>query len=109
LSLRSFISEVQATPERDARREILSAMMRAAAVSVTLLFLTGCIGSNSSTSGQRFVLLPDTSGIAQNIPAGALALDTRTGQVCFTTSGSFTAAAPQIMPCKSLLASSKGD
>jgi hypothetical protein len=87
----------------------MSAMIRAAASSVVLVLLTGCIGSNSHVEEQRFVLLQDTSGISNDIPAGTLALDTRTGQLCFTTTGNFTAAAPQIVTCKSLSASSKSD
>ncbi len=67
-----------------------------------VLFLLGCSASGSNIHGQRFVLVPDPSGIAKDIPVGALALDTQTGQLCYTISGSFTAASPAIAMCSAL-------
>jgi hypothetical protein len=77
-------------------------MMRTLLLSASLLVLTGCAGNNVHTYSQRFTLLPDTTGIAKGVPAGALALDTRTGQLCFTTTGDFQTSAPSIPTCLSL-------
>jgi len=68
-----------------------------------LLFLTGCLASASSVDQQRFMLVPDPSGIAKDIPPGALALDTQTGQLCYTVSGSWTSGLPAIDLCSKLL------
>jgi len=69
----------------------------------SLLLLTGCLASEADIKSQRFVLVPDPSGIAKDIPAGALALDTNTGQLCYTASGSWTSGSPAIDLCSKLL------
>jgi hypothetical protein len=74
-------------------------MLRTAILCASLLLLAGCSGSNSEITEQRFVLVPDPTGINKNIPAGALALDTKTGQLCFTVSGGFMASVPSIESC----------
>jgi uncharacterized protein YcfL len=76
--------------------------MRSLMLCASLLLLTGCMGSEAYVTSQHFTLVPDTSGISKDIPAGALALDTRSGQLCFTLAGSFQAAAPAIPSCESL-------
>jgi hypothetical protein len=77
-------------------------MLRTALLCASLLALSGCSGSDSSITEQRFVLVPDPTGINKDIPAGALALDTKTGQLCFTVSGGFMASAPTIDACAKL-------
>jgi hypothetical protein len=67
-----------------------------------VLVLTGCSATSSSTRYQRFVLVPDPSQISKDIPAGALALDTKTGQLCYTVGGSFTSESPSIEMCTAL-------
>ena len=69
----------------------------------SLLLLTGCLASASSADQQRFVLVPDPSGISKDIPPGALALDTQTGQLCYTVGGSWTSGLPTIDLCSKLL------
>jgi hypothetical protein len=77
-------------------------MVRSLVLSASLLLLTGCMGSDASVSAQRFVLVPDPAGINKDIPSGALALDTKTGQLCFTVSTAFEASAPSIKSCTKL-------
>lgn len=48
------------------------------------------------------MLVNDPTGISDKIPNGALALDTRTGQLCYTISGNF-AGAPMLPMCKDLV------
>jgi hypothetical protein len=43
----------------------------------------------------------DPAGISDKIPNGALALDTRTGQLCYTISGNFTGS-PALPMCSDL-------
>jgi len=45
---------------------------------------------------------PDTTGISKDLPAGSLALDTHSGRLCFTLTGSFQSAAPTIPLCETL-------
>ena len=68
-----------------------------------VLILTGCSAASSSTEYQRFVLVPNPSEISKDIPAGTLALDTKTGQLCYTVGGSFTTGSPSIAMCTVLL------
>jgi hypothetical protein len=77
-------------------------MMRSLVLCASLLLLTGCMGSEAYVTSQHFTLVPDTTGIGKDIPAGALALDTRSGQLCFTLTGAFQAAAPALPTCESL-------
>ncbi|MEG9432495.1 hypothetical protein [Terriglobus sp. ADX1] len=65
-----------------------------------LLLLAGC-SATSVVAGQRFVLVNDPTGISDKIPSGALALDTRTGQLCYTISGT-SAGAPALPMCSDL-------
>jgi len=58
-----------------------------------LLLIAGC-SATSVIASQRFVLVNDTTGISDKIPSGALALDTRTGQLCYTLQGDFTSSRP---------------
>ncbi|MEZ2348113.1 hypothetical protein [Terriglobus sp. RCC_193] len=69
-------------------------------MSCALLALGGC-SATSVVAGQRFTLVNDPSGISDKIPNGALALDTRTGQLCYTISGNFTGA-PALPMCSDL-------
>ncbi|HSY35292.1 MAG TPA: hypothetical protein VK814_06035 [Acidobacteriaceae bacterium] len=62
----------------------------------------GCSASSSEVHGQRFVLVQDPSGISKDIPAGALALDTQTGQLCYTVQGAFTSTLPGVGMCTAL-------
>ena len=72
------------------------------ALSISTLTLTGCLGSNASLSSPQFTLVPDTTGISKDLPAGSLALDTHSGRLCFTLTGSFQSAAPTIPLCETL-------
>jgi hypothetical protein len=67
-----------------------------------LVVLTGCLASSAENHGQRFVLVADPSQISKDIPAGALALDTQTGQLCYTVQGAFTSGSPGIGMCTAL-------
>jgi hypothetical protein len=77
-------------------------MVRAFILSASVLLVTGCMGSDASVSAQRFILVPDPAGINKDLPAGALALDTKTGQLCFTVDAAFQASSPSIKPCAKL-------
>ena len=68
----------------------------------SLVVFTGCMASSADNQGQRFVLVADPSQISKDIPAGALALDTQTGQLCYTVQGAFTAGSPGIGMCTAL-------
>jgi len=68
-----------------------------------LVSLTGCSASQSEVKSQRFVLVPDPSGISKDIPVGALAMDTESGQLCYTFNLANTSAAPSIKTCSALL------
>jgi hypothetical protein len=72
------------------------------------LCLTGCLASSSEVDGQRFVLVADPSGIAKDIPVGALALDTQTGVLCYTVQGAFTSGTPGIGMCSELVKKKTG-
>jgi|GEM_PF-3652406 len=65
-----------------------------------LLPLAGC-SATSVITGQRFVLVNDPTGISDKIPSGALAMDTRTGQLCYTIAGT-SAGAPALPMCTDL-------
>ena len=67
-----------------------------------LVVLVGCSASGSDIHGQRFVLVTDPSGIAKDIPVGALALDTQTGVLCYTVAGAFTSGTPGVGMCSDL-------
>jgi hypothetical protein len=69
---------------------------------VSVVLLTGCLASSADNHSPRFVLVADPSGISKDIPAGALALDTQTGQLCYTVQGTFTAGSPSIGMCSAL-------
>jgi len=69
-----------------------------------VLLLSGCSASEADIKSQRFVLVPDP-GISKDIPPGALALDTQTGQLCYTVSGPWTSGSPAIDLCSKLLKS----
>ncbi len=58
-----------------------------------LLPMAGC-SATSVIASQRFVLVNDPTGISDKIPSSALALDTRTGQLCYTLPGDFTNSRP---------------
>ncbi len=77
-------------------------MVRSLVLCASLLLLTGCSASEAYVTSQHFTLVPDTTGISKDLPAGSLALDTRTGQLCFTLTGAFQASAPEIPTCASL-------
>jgi hypothetical protein len=66
------------------------------------LILTGCEQSAPIVPYQRFVLVPDTSKIGDHIPPGGLALDTMTGQLCYTVGGPYTSGFPAIDMCTAL-------
>jgi hypothetical protein len=71
---------------------------------VLALSLTGCQRPNRHAGQyQRFILVPNPSEINKNIPAGALALDTKTGQLCYTVGGNFTSQFPAIDMCTKVL------
>lgn len=63
-----------------------------------LLLLAGC--NATKIDSQRFTLVNDTTGISDKIPSGALALDTKTGQLCYTLKGDFTSSYPLPMCSK---------
>jgi|HubBroStandDraft_3_1064219.scaffolds.fasta_scaffold913105_1 hypothetical protein len=70
--------------------------------SLGLIALTGCASHASHgpiAQYQRFVLVPDTSKIGDHIPPGGLALDTKTGQLCYTVGGPYTSGFPAIDMC----------
>jgi hypothetical protein len=69
-------------------------------LAAAMIVLVGC---NKPTPYQRFVLVPNPTGIQAAIPAGALALDTKTGQVCYTIGGPYTSGSPSIDMCYVLL------
>jgi hypothetical protein len=70
---------------------------------VGLMVLVGCSASSSEVHTGRFVLVPEPAGLSKDtIPAGAVALDTQTGQLCFTVQGSFVANTPGIGMCSEL-------
>jgi len=73
-----------------------------------LVVLTGCLASSADNHSPRFVLVADPSGISKDIPAGALALDTTTGQLCYTVQGAFTSGSPAIGMCSALVKKSTG-
>ncbi len=75
---------------------------------VFVVVLAGCSASSADNQGQRFVLVADPSGISKDIPAGALALDTQTGQLCYTVQGPFTSGTMGIGMCSSLVKKSSG-
>ena len=66
-----------------------------------LLCLVGCSRpeAHQEPQYQRFVLVPNPSGINKDIPAGALALDTKTGLLCYTVGGSYTSELPAMDMC----------
>jgi hypothetical protein len=64
-----------------------------------LIALTGCANSAPIAQYQRFVIVPDTTKIGDHIPPGALALDTKTGQLCYTVGGPYTSGFPAIDMC----------
>jgi hypothetical protein len=68
-----------------------------------VLVLSGCSAASSSTRYQRFELVPNPSGISKDIPAGALALDTKTGELCYTVDGAYTSGSPAIEMCTALV------
>lgn len=67
--------------------------------SLGLIALTGCAGPAPIAHYQRFVLVPDTTKIGDHIPPGGLALDTKTGQLCYTVGGPYTSGFPAIDMC----------
>jgi hypothetical protein len=70
------------------------------AIILTFAFIVaGCTNPAPSVQYQRFVLVPDPTHIGKNIPPGALALDTKTGQLCYTVGGSFTDDLPKMDMC----------
>jgi hypothetical protein len=69
--------------------------------SLGLLVLTGC-AKPAPIQYQRFVIVPDTTKIGEHIPPGALALDTKTGQLCYTVGGPYTTGFPAIDMCTAL-------
>ena len=73
-----------------------------------LVVLTGCLASSADNHSPRFVLVADPSGISKDIPAGALARDTTTGQRCYTVQGAFTSGSPAIGMCSALVKKSTG-
>ena len=66
--------------------------------------LAGCHSTPHPHGGsyQRFVLVPNPPEIRKDIPAGALALDTKTGQLCYTVGGPFTSEVPALDMCATL-------
>jgi hypothetical protein len=70
--------------------------------SLGLVALTGCATNPPIAQYQRFVLVPDTTKIGEHIPPGALALDTKTGQLCYTVGGPYTSGFPAIDMCTDL-------
>ncbi|HTF70962.1 MAG TPA: hypothetical protein VK638_50670, partial [Edaphobacter sp.] len=70
---------------------------------MAILLLAGCQAKPGSTLvSQRFVLIPNPSNVNKNIPEGALALDTKTGQLCYTVGGPFTSESPAMDLCADL-------
>jgi hypothetical protein len=61
--------------------------------------LSGCDADHKTRCQQRFVLVPNPSQINKDIPAGALALDTQTGQLCYTVGGPYTSEFPNMSMC----------
>lgn len=62
----------------------------------------GCATDAPIPQYQRFVLVPDTTKIGDHIPPGALALDTKTGQLCYTVGGPYTSGLPAMDMCTEL-------
>ena len=86
---------------------VLREQMRALKLMPAILLmavLTGCHSSAHPPGGsyQRFVLVPNPSEIRKDIPVGALALDTKTGQLCYTVGGPFTSEVPALDMCATL-------
>jgi hypothetical protein len=71
-------------------------------VIVLVTVLTGCGPRRRAQPTQRFVIIPNPSQINKDIPAGALALDTKTGQLCYTVGGDFTSEFPRMDMCTRL-------
>lgn len=67
-----------------------------------IVMSTGCASNKPIAQYQRFVLVPDTTKIGDHIPPGGLALDTKTGQLCYTVGGPYTSGFPAIDMCVDL-------
>lgn len=78
--------------------------MKMLTVLVLTLSLVGCDESpqQQEPSYQRFILVPHPQAIKPSIPDGALALDTKSGQLCYTVGGSYTEGFPAIDMCVTL-------
>jgi len=75
--------------------------MKKLGIFVFFCFMIGCGNETPKSQGyQRFVLVPDPAQIKKDIPSGALALDTKTGQLCYTVGGFFaTNGTPRMDMC----------
>jgi len=76
--------------------------MKSLPAALLMLMLVGCNAKHPQSGYQRFVLVPNPSEIRDDIPSGALALDTKTGQLCYTVGGHFTNELPAIDMCAQL-------
>jgi hypothetical protein len=79
-----------------------------ALLSVAALALVACSGCantpvQDASHFQRFVLIPNPSQIKVGAPESSMALDTQTGQLCYTVGGSFTDGVPAIDMCTEIL------
>jgi len=75
---------------------------------VAALALAACGGCASrqpqdASHFQRFVLIPHPDQIKVGAPEGSIALDTQTGQLCYTVGGNFTTGVPAISMCTEIL------
>ena len=68
-----------------------------------LLLILGCETPKPAAPYQRFILVPHPSVINADIPDGGLALDTKTGQLCYTVGGAYTSGFPAMDMCVDVL------
>jgi hypothetical protein len=77
--------------------------MKTVVLAGMLLCLAGCKHEpGPPLTYQRFVLVPNPSGVNKDVPAGALALDTKTGLLCYTVGGDYKDEFPAIDMCNLL-------
>jgi hypothetical protein len=75
---------------------------------VAALALVACSGCADhpvqyTSHFQRFILIPQPAQIKAGAPESSIALDTQTGQLCYTVGGNFTAGLPAIDMCTEIL------
>lgn len=77
-------------------------------MTVAALALVACNGCADHTEQgashfQRFILIPHPALIKDGAPDGSIALDTQTGQLCYTVGGNFTTGIPAMDMCVDIL------